>query len=326
MRENLVGYLLGALEEDEKDELEAALFRVDHRRSTTFDPADLRRELDLLRLALRPLEHDADAITPPMGLASRTIDFVEANSRRRSRAALSPAADVVPMRPAGRVWLDRAIIAATALAASVLLAPLLLDTIEQARSRRAERNLGVISEALHGYASHHRVFPSPPDSGPLSRAGLYAPMLVSEERLVADDGTVVLPGSPLAKGGRFKVPTLQELEAAVGSKDFEEMVRSMGGDFGYTLGHRSPEGTLEAVPDRRRAEHAIMADAPDEMGRASRNHPGGLHHVLFEDGHVMRMFLEDIGGQDHIYRNHNGVIAAGVCEDDAVIGASHHAP
>ncbi len=363
MRENLIGYLLGALDDTEAREIEAMLgepgrpgdarmtFLTTSTAVSAGDPAAevgesaaLRRELEILRRATTPLERDADLLAAPQGLASRTIDLIRKSNLQDSgfkddgrreaasftvpfpRASLSPAADAARGSTKGRQILDRVLIAASALAASILLAPLLLDSIEQARSRRAERNLGVMSQALHGYASHHRVFPSPPASGPLSRAGLYAPILVSEERLVADDGTVILPGTPLAKSGRYRVPSLKELEQAIGTEEFDDMVRTMGGDFGYTLGHRCPEGELQKIRDRRRAEHPIMADAPDDRGRVSPNHPGGLHHVLFEDGRVQRLFIDQIGGHDHIYHNHHGVVAAGVCEDDASIGASHHKP
>jgi len=344
MRENLIGYLLGALDESEAREVEAALSGTARlgdaadgsRLGFVSSAPDLSRELTLLRRAFEPLESDAAPVPVPEGLASRSIELIRNTGRsddcRRDAAALpfrkpaiSPAPDA-PTAPRRRQMLDRVLIAASALAASILLAPLLLDSIDQARARRAERNLGVVSQALHGYASHHRVFPSPPDSGPLSRGGLYAPILVSEERLVADDGTLILPGTPLAHSGRFRVPTVEELEAAVGTDEFERMVRTMGGDFGYTLGHRCPDGHLQRNSDRRRADHPLMADAPDDRGRASENHAGGLHHVLFEDGHVKRLFIDEIGGQDHIYHNHHGVVAAGVCEDDAVIGASHHVP
>ena len=363
MRENLIGYLLGSLDDTEARELEAMLAGRgqggDGRMSlltsspaasaadltaASGDAAALRQELEILRRAMTPLECDTELLHAPQGLASRTIHLIREGSRtndgRRDaasftvplsstdfpRASLSPAADAPPRGKNGRQFLDRVLIAATALAACILLAPLLLDSIEQSRARRAERNLGVVSQALHGYASHHRFFPSPPSSGPLSRAGLYAPILVSEERLVADDGTVILPGTPLAKSGRYRVPSLDELEAAIGTDEFDDMVRTMGGDFGYTLGHRCPEGDLQKILDRRRAEHPLMADAPDDRGRASPNHSGGLHHVLFEDGRVKRMFVDQIGGHDHIYHNHHGVVAAGVCEDDAAIGASHHKP
>jgi hypothetical protein len=226
-----------------------------------------------------------------------------------------------------RVWLDRLIMGATAIAACVLLAPLLLEAIEESRTRRVERKLGVLGGSLHGYADAHREFPTPPADGPLSRAGLYAPTLVAEHRLRADDGTLLVPGSSLSRSGTFRIPSLEELERAVGTERLEMLVQQMGGDFGYTLGHRNPDGSLEPIRDRRRSSHPIMADAPEDHGLHSGNHPSGLHHVLFEDGRVVRIFDPNFEADgDHLYRNHAGAIAAGIDEGDAAIGGSHHRP
>jgi len=337
MRENLVGYLFGALEEPEAGQIEAAL--ADPEKRMAFE-----RDLASLRLAAKPLARDREHIGPPPGLASRTMAFIAANPAGAFIAA-NPAGTAVtsgsrplpgprsftPERNGGtlsgpRAWFDRVIIAATALAAAILVGPLLLDSIQDSRARRAERNLQKASAALQGYAEAHRVFPTPPGSGPLSRAGLYAPTLVSEQRLVADDGTLLCTDSALARRGNFRVPTLDELKAAIGTPQFEEMVRNMGGDYGYTLGHRNPSGELQPYENLRRAHHPIMADAPDEDGEKSSNHPDGIHHVLFEDGHVKRLLQDDIRRDDHIFKNHDGKVAAGVDPEDAVIGDSHHRP
>ena len=331
MREDLVGHLLGALEPSESKAIEMALA----------DPQSgpgLRNDLERLRLALKPLARDRDILPAPAGLAGRTMRFIV-----EQEAAAKAAADrTLPMprglsaedsppggqgdRASSRAWIDRVIVAATALAACVLVAPLLLDSIAQSRARRAERNLLKTSGALQGYADAHRVFPTPPSSGPLSRAGLYAPTLVSEQRLVADDGTLICPDTALSKSGTFRVPTLEELNAAVGTPQFEEMVRTMGGDYGYTLGHRDASGTLQPNLDRRRAHHPLMADAPNEGGERSSNHPDGIHHVLFEDGHVMRVAPTDLHHDDHLFKNHDGKVAAGIDEEDAVIGDSEDQP
>ena len=327
MREDLVGHLLGALEPTESKAIEMALA----------DPQSgpgLRRDLERLRGALKPLAGDRDVLPAPAGLAGRTMRFIVAQEAAAKAAADRPlpmprglsAEDAPPRSRGSRAWIDRAIMAATALAACVLVAPLLLDSIAQARARRAERNLLKTSGALQGYAEAHRVFPTPPDSGPLSRAGLYAPTLVSEQRLVADDGTLLCPDSALSKSGTFRVPTLEDLNAAVGTPRFEEMIRTMGGDYGYTLGHRDASGTLQPNLDRRRAHHPLMADAPNDGGERSSNHPDGIHHVLFEDGHVKRLAPGDLHRDDHLFKNHDGKVAAGVDEEDAVIGDSEDQP
>ena len=334
MRDDLIGYLFGALDDADMRRVEAALSAPD-------EGPPLRRELETLRLAMRPLGRDRESFAAPTGLAGRTMQFISRQSPAATAAPpradagplptplpveFSTGDDDGPIRPP-RAWIDRAIMAASALAACVLVAPLLLDTIAESRERRAERNLQRLSGALHGHAESHRIYPTPPAAGPLSRAGLYAPTLVSEERLVADDGTVLCPGSPLSQSGRFRVPTLEELRAAVGTPKFDELVRSMGGDYGYTLGHRDASGSLQPIIDQHRRHHPLMADAPNESGHRSDNHPKGLHHILFEDGRVERVQADDLHrDDDHLFRNHDGEHRAGKDVDDAVIGDSHHQP
>ena len=320
MREQLVGYVLGALDDDERRDVEAAL--ADPQRGMS-----LRGDLDVVRLAVAPLDRDRSPMAAPPGLAGRTLAFVAAQTAAESRPMirpLSPAGDAP--RPRGRAWLDRALMAATALAACVLVLPLVRQAVDDARERRKERNLQHLSNALQGYAESHGFYPTPPGEGPLSRAGLYAPTLVADERIVADDGTVLVPGSALAHRGRYRVPTLAELEAAAGTPRFEELVREMGGDYGYTLGHRDEQGVLQPNRNRRRFDHPLLADDPDHTDEKSDNHPEGIHHVLYEDGHVARLRADGLHRGDHLYRNHEGEVAAGVDPDDAVIGDSEDQP
>ena len=352
MRDDLIGYLLGAIEEDESSQVAKAL----ENESQTVGSAPqasplpggappsrrLSEEVDLLRGALKPLACDAAPELPPEGLANRTMAFVRSQAAAADAisTAVAPAFADAPaatpaftpesagaLVPTTRSMLDRLIMAATAIAASVLLAPLLLDSIEDSRTRRVERKLGVLSGALHGYADAHREYPTPPATGPLSRAGLYAPTLVAEHRLRVDDGSLLVPGSVLSNSGTYRIPSVEELEEAVGTARLEMLVRQMGGDFGYTLGYRNRDGELQRIGDSRRGHHPLMADAPADHGLHALNHPSGLHHILFEDGRVQRVFDPTFAAdRDHLYRNHAGNLAAGVDAEDSAIGGSHHRP
>jgi hypothetical protein len=67
MREDLLGYLLGALEPDEEREIEDRL---------EADP-ELRKKLRVIRRGLEPLSSDDGLIDAPEGLAARTCSFVD---------------------------------------------------------------------------------------------------------------------------------------------------------------------------------------------------------------------------------------------------------
>ena len=322
MRQDLIGYLLNSLDEDERAEIEST------RRSPEKASA-VERDLAILERALQPLERDRDAFTPPSGLAERTIAAVK-QAAAEERPSLSESAESEPI-VRSRVWLDRVILTAAALAATILLAPLLLETMEDARATRAQQNLQKVATALQGYADAHSMYPTPPSEGPLSRAGLYAPTLVSEHRIRPDDGLLVYPGSSLNQDGDFQIPSKEELEAAIGTEKFEKLIEIMGGDYGYTLGYRDESGRLKPNRNQQRSHHPIMADAPNASGKQSSNHPDGAHHIVYEDGHVERIWvtsstLDKLHGDDHLYLNHDGEIAAGKDSEDAVIGDSHHQP
>jgi hypothetical protein len=320
MRDQLVGYLFDALDEGEARSVEAAL-------SDAAAGGSLRRDLEMLKKAFTPLADDRETVAVPAGLADRTLAFVASQARAETvpMRPLSPAQDAVGPRRAA--WLDRMLLAASALAACILVVPLVADAISDSRARRVERRLQTLASSIHGYGESHRVYPTPPDGGPLSRAGLYAPTLVSDHRLVADDGTVLVPGSDLDRLGGHRIPTLEELQAAVGTPRFEELVRTMGGDFGYTLGYRGPDGRLQPNRALARSHHPLLADAPAPCGEKSDNHPDGFHYILFEGGHFRRVRADGIHiDDDHLYRNHEGDVAAGVDSEDAVIGDSHHQP
>ena len=265
MRHDLIGYLLDSLEEDERLSIETA--RQDPEAAAMID-----QQLGVLRRVIRPLEYERQPLAPPVGLADRTLAAV----RRAEGPVLSQNDEVVvPLRP--RVWVDRFIMAAAAVAAVVLLGPLVFEAVQDARALRAERNLQRVGAALQGYADSKRVFPTPPNAGPLSRAGLFAPTLVSEQRIKPDDGLLVYPGSTLAREGGFRIPSREDVEAAVGTENFGRLVERMSGDYGYTLGHRDATGSLQPIRDLRRGHHPLMADAPDANGQRSGNHPDGAH-------------------------------------------------
>ena len=67
MHERLIGYLLGALDTDETNLVEEEL------RNSRL----VRRQLDILRISLGPLEPDREHCEAPAGLAARTCQRID---------------------------------------------------------------------------------------------------------------------------------------------------------------------------------------------------------------------------------------------------------
>src|SRR5690349_18049875 len=93
MRDQLVGYLCGALDEHEQADVE---------RSLVSDP-QLREELDRLRGAFTPPEVDAEHFAAPAGLASRTCDSIFTATRPAKSASLQPGTQLRKSNPSSRV-------------------------------------------------------------------------------------------------------------------------------------------------------------------------------------------------------------------------------
>jgi hypothetical protein len=191
MDENLVGYLLNALDADQRRRVEEHLRRH----------PGARGRLARLRRVLEPLALDAGGPAPPPGLVRRTLGHVAA------RTAL-PAAPPPRDRPAGcpRPWIrriDLAVAAAVLLVLSALVAPWVVAQQRRADVRAGQRDLTLTWTALQARA---------PDADAFRRvhAGL-APVLLPAAVEPGDASTALPPGEdeqapllanqPLGPGG-----------------------------------------------------------------------------------------------------------------------------
>jgi anti-sigma-K factor RskA len=137
MNANYVGYLLKALEEDERLAVERGLAAA----------PSARRELELLRQALEPLEADAAPPEPPADLWERTLARIEREvppppTARRLRPASSGAS---------RAWWRRSdvLVAASILFVVLSLVPSGLNSLRGYRDRiRCQDNLRVFHQAI----------------------------------------------------------------------------------------------------------------------------------------------------------------------------------
>jgi hypothetical protein len=311
MREQLIGYLIGALEPAEQALVDDRLAR----------DAELQRELELLRRGLHVLEADQGHFEPPAGLADRTCQHVSREAKP------TPAPVGAGSAPRGWTFQDFAVAAGIAVAAAMLLFPAINRNRAGARLVGCENNLRLIGMALAQYSSHNgNYFPFVPARGNFAAAGIYAPTLIDQGFLSGPEA-IFCPGVSSARRDLAAIPSLAQLRSAGGAQ-LQQLHRAMGGDYGYSLGYVANH-QYRAVTNLHRAAFALVSDAPssERPDHLSPNHGAAGQNVLFEDGHVRYLTTSKPDGlQDDIFVNDRDRVAAGVHRDDAVIGASDAAP
>jgi anti-sigma-K factor RskA len=331
-RPDLLGYLAGALEPDERRAVEESLRQ---------DPS-LHQELRRVRRRLEFLK-DADAerndtdFQPPPGLADRTLAFIarHAESNAGSYAELDPAgkrkwrgeAAREPLAPATQPWrfVDVAVALAVCLAGAGLVLPLLNVSRSNARIATCANNLREVGLALTQYSEHQNgFFPRVAETGRLAAGGIYAPTLLAGT-YITDPRLFICPGSQLADDPSQRIPAVAEIQAASGA-ELDQLRRQMGGSYGYALGYRQG-GVYRPTRNLYRETFALVADEPSADFSSSPNHSGKGHNVLLEDGHVV--FLKAChldGSADDIFTNDDGKAAAGCHVNDAVVVRSDVSP
>jgi hypothetical protein len=318
VREELLGHLLGALEDSEQELIDQRLQ----------NEPDLLRELTQLRRQLEPLQAARCDVTPPPRLAERTCHLVFSHTPPKigPRRGMSAVA-WVPGWIGGFRWIDVTVAVGLFLMAGLLLFPAIQNSRFRAQLAACQDNLRDLGVALTQYSEkHNQYFPRIPTHGRLAAAGVYAPMLVHDEYLT-ETSRVVCPTSSLAESEDFHLPSLDEVQQAP-SEEIEQLRRSMGGSYGYGLGH-VVDGVYRDTKNLHRASFALMADAPsaETPDHRSLNHAGRGQNVLFEDGHVLYLTASRlVEGGDDFFANDEGQIAAGVNLNDAVIAPSPTPP
>jgi hypothetical protein len=318
-REQLLGFLLGALEPAEEEQVAIAL---DH------DPA-LRAELRRLQGCLGQLGLDEPAadLEPPPDLANRTCEFVAAHATdaRITPATVAARYDAPPQHHV--TWSDLVAMAAVCLAAASLFFPALSFSRFQAQIASCQNQLRLIGIGLHGFSELQpdHTFPGPDLAGKRAVAGVVASTLFTNT--LADSWQFLCPASSaIEEMTDFRVPLLVEVDRAEG-QELKRLQRTMGGHYGYNLGYLAGS-QLERPRDLRRPLYAMAGDAPSnaQPRRVSANHLGRGQNVLYEDGRVQFLAYLPARVLDDPYHNREGWVAAGVDPDDAVLGASSDPP
>ncbi|MEO1524636.1 MAG: hypothetical protein AAFX06_04330 [Planctomycetota bacterium] len=349
MHEDLLGYLLGALEPDEMKRV-AEWLR---------DNPEGQEELARLERNLRPLEEDFEAIEPPSeDLLQRTLDGIpeglppQSPHESAAAAAASPVvgfadADLTP-EPSRAINRWRAMDSVGGLLAVAVLLALLLPSIAAGRSEARKvacaDNLRVLHTQLMQYVDrdHQRRLPEVAASGPEAFAGIYAVRLADagllhnlETRWCPSVGADAIEPQRSTLAGRLvpvaELPSVSEL-TELSVNELRETQRVAGGNYAYTLGVIADDGSgsprYESPRFESRSEFAVMADAPiNEGGETRFAHGDRGINVLYEDGAVRFIRVTSLDTmRDHPLLNHDGVNEAGVNIDDASLAPSWRPP
>jgi prepilin-type processing-associated H-X9-DG protein len=319
MDDNLVGYLLNALDPDTHRQVQAHLQQS----------ADARGRLEALRRVLEPLAADRAEPAAPSGLAVRTLGRVaEYCCRELPRAPLPPSA-----RAAGasrRFWRRADVLVAAAVLVTVLGVGLswVVQSRAAANIEACKNNLRVFYAALRGYADHraNRLPDVAAVEPPRNVAGMVAPILIDAGTLPRD-ADVGCPASSAPRTCPLTLPSLRQLDAETFKRHAEELICC----YAYSLGYRDGESYHGPRFDPDQPNHLlpVMADRPPRNPAAgnSPNHGGTGQNVLFLDGHVGFFPTRNVGlNQDDIYLNRDRQQAAGLDFSDAVLGSSDSSP
>jgi prepilin-type processing-associated H-X9-DG protein len=280
MHQQLLGHLLGALDDEEQEWVER---RLDE------DP-DYRRHCLLWRRRLASVEAALPEFEPPPGLAERTCRLVAACAAAMAspRVAAGPRGKMSPETafPAGAArvaWCDVAALGLLAVMAVALIFPAIYGSRFQARLAACQNNLRQFGLALAEY-SHRQgeALSHLAADGHLTGVGLSAARLM-EAGFAPNGGRALLPDAWLASQGFHNVSGTRRVPYI-----------TVGGDSSRRLTNNWPgtwrAGTADAEQESASLPTALplLADAPsaDMPGQPLCSHDGRGRNVFFADGQV----------------------------------------
>lgn len=351
----LIGYVLGLLEEEERQVVEAQLAASPQWR------AQLRALEQWLRLLAEP---DDD---PPADLHFRTLRLVAEKAVEARRSAQNgpssalghnesepagSAANLPDVYPLGREvhvatssprWrlTELVLLMLLALVVGGLIPPAILQARHAQQVLACQQNLRKFHACLCGYAQQNdERLPALQEEGPLAHAGVFV-LLLRDSCSWDEDLSVICPANrkPDAEQRR-DWPSLQHWRSWHEAPDpdcrnkYHEWCRRLSGCYAYHLGYRDDQGRLCGLTLRDQGCLPILADRPprcDEephwLVKNSPNHAGLGQNVLYLGGNVKFQRWRSCNHFDEdIYTNRHRKLAAGCDLRDAVLGPSEATP
>lgn len=326
--EHLIGYLLGANEPHEDQLVEDHLSR---------EPG-LHDQLATLRQHVERLDDGVEEELPPADLTARTCQLLDdpslwsqitdstapqgedAPGILPSHGKLSNRRESLSGGSARFSLMDGLVALGVCLAALAIFFPALASSRLLASRVQCEDNLRQVGMGLHKFAdaSSRQRYPEIHGAGPLSVAGSYAPRLVNE-------GFISNPEvlSCVATSNEISLPTIEELLVAP-EVMLPELHDRLEGVFNYNLGSRQGEN-IEAPKMAGRARFPIASDVVlvNDTLIGSDSHFENRVNILFDDGHVEFLKIEHLPADiQRVFVNNDGLVQAGVDEDDVVLANS----
>lgn len=324
-REQLLGYLLGALEAAEARQVEAELDRSPALR------VEMARFQELLsRLGM---DEEPEEFEPPRGLADRSCDFVAAHADEAvvaqaplaSPVQLSPAGPALGNSARGYTLTDVLVACSVLLTFGALLFPSINNMRLQAQRATCQYRLVQTGAALWDYAQLRpdRRYPRIPENGKLAVAA-HVPFTLWNAGFAQDSQIFLCPAAKQTEClADVPIPSVCEVQAATGA-ELRKCQQRMGGTFAYNMGYTRGDRLVAAVMHAR-PDFALVADAPGDLTLPP--HDGLGLNVLFEDGHVRFLPLaRKPRWADDPFHNRNGYIGAGLDMYDAALGSSEAHP
>jgi prepilin-type processing-associated H-X9-DG protein len=321
MEENFVGYLLDAL--DERTRLQVEAYLAEH--------PEARAKMGLLKQGLNVLEADLDAPAPPALLAERTLarvaEHVCTGGDRIAELPKAPLATPAMVRGSRSWWRRADVMVAAALLITVTgISFVVLQRMQgPAMIADCKNNLREFFGGLEAYRERTGHFPDVVKEAPHDVAGMVVPIL-AEAGVLPSSASIRCPavGAPLSCD--YTLAMLRDMNDA----DFRPRSPCLSMCYAYSLGYRDENGVWHTPGDAKEGDLSqtpVMADRPPSEGivKNSVNHDGKGQNVLFADGHLE--FLEDrkIAGDD-IFLNTDKRVAAGLGARDIVLGYSAARP
>lgn len=323
MDENLVGYLLKALDAETQHEVEASL-----RKSP-----EVRSRLQLLERSLEPLAADREVPEPGAGLVLSTLARIaEFQCRKLPDAPPPPRSQPVPI---SRPWMRRADMLVAALLLIVLGGigtPYLLHLWRDYHGRaECQNNMMLIWHGLQSYCVEHEGnYPAIEADGPRGVAGIFVPML-KDSGMLSPEYLVACPAQERRPPQRRSVREMEKLYET-NLEAFRSEARQLAGGYAYTLGYRDALGyhglNSKSVEFGNLKLLPIIADRLEKLSQLnSANHGGIGQNVLYLDGHVEWRSSRNAGIEgDDIFVNWDNQVLAGKSRVDSVLGSGDASP